>query len=241
MAGGGSSSGGVTRIEPPSYQLPYLQGGLSAAQNLYNQNIQPVGFSPQTEAALQMQETRARDGSPVNAAAQNYATQTLSGGFLGANPYLDQMFNRAALGTQNQLASEFARSGRNVDAAEGMRSQQLNDLATNIYGGAYDAERNRMQGVLPYAPTLANQDYLDIQQLGNVGSQVENLASQIQNAPNASLDQYLSRVRGGDYGSSQRQTQSGSRLGGALGGGMLGSYYGPWGALGGAVLGGLLS
>lgn len=243
--GGSSSSSGVTRVEPSTVQAPYLRDAFASAQNLYNQNGRAapvVPFSPQTETALGLQEQRALSGSPVTNAAQQYATQSLQGGFMGSNPYLDSTFNKAALATQNQLASEFARSGRNVDASEGLRSQQLNDLATGIYGGAYDAERNRMQGILPFANSLANQDYQDINALRDVGGQVEGLAGEYANASGNALDQYLARVRGTDYGSTQTSRMRGPSNGvaGALGGAALGTAIFPGvGTILGGLLGGL--
>jgi hypothetical protein len=84
-----------------------------------------------------------------------YIQNVLGGNYLpgnpNGNPYLDQTFDMAALRTQNQLSSEFARGGRNVEASQPIRSQQLGDLATQIYGGAYDAERNRQNSIVPYA------------------------------------------------------------------------------------------
>jgi hypothetical protein len=196
-----------------------------------------------------MTEQRAMGGSPVTRSAQDYVTNSLQGGFLGSNPYLDQTFNRAALQTQNQLASEFGRAGRSVDASEGLRSQQLNDLAGNIYGGAYDAERNRMQGVLGSAIPLANQDYVDASQLGGVGASIEGLAGQYANAPGANLDDYLRRIGMQQFGQQTTQSGGGNRAAGALGGALTGASLAsaltlsnPWTAayaIGGGLLGGL--
>lgn len=245
----GSSSGSQT-TSAPKYQLPYIKQGLAESANLYDyqrggQNM-VAPLSPETQQAWQMGAQRATNGSPTVGAAQDLATKTLQGGFLGSNPYLDQTFNRAALQTQNQLASEFARSGRNVEASEGLRSQQLNDLATGIYGGAYDAERNRMQDALGAAVPLANQDYVDIGQLGQVGAGREGYQQELLNAPGAALDQYLGRVNSG-MGSSTITNPSRNRGAGAIGGGMLGyqlgsqyggQYGGLWGSLLGAGIGG---
>jgi hypothetical protein len=240
MPGGGSSGSQTTRVEPPSYQLPYLQAGLGQASQLYNQGRSVVPFSPQTEASIAGTTQRALQGSPVTSAAQNYATTSLNGGFLGSNPYLDQTFNRAALQTQNQLASQFGASGRGQAGAEGLRSQQLNDLATGIYGGAYENERNRQQGVLGQAGALANQDYIDLAQLGGAGAQVEGLAQQYADAPGANLDQYLGRVSG-NMGQTTIAPRNRNVGGGLLGGALTGaSLFGPWGAVGGGILGGIL-
>jgi hypothetical protein len=240
-----SDSGGSTQsVGPPKWQLPYIQQGYQGAQNLYNQGGTGVApLSTETEAALTGTAARAQNGNAGVAAAQDVNTQTINGGFMGANPYLDQTFNRAALQTQNQLASQFAGSGRNIAASEGLRSQQLNDLATGIYGGAYDSERNRMQQSIGMASGLANQDYVDLGQLANVGAQREGYAQELLNQPGQNLDQYLGRVTG-SVGSTSYQPSTRNRASGAIGGAMMGSQmgsqYGTLGQIGGGLLGGYL-
>jgi hypothetical protein len=243
MAGGGGGNS-TTRVEPPKYQLPYLQSGLSAAQNLYNQQSggqnMVAPFSGDTENAFGMIRSQAiGPGSGITGNANNLANQTLSGGFLGSNPYLDQTFNKAALATQNQLASEFARSGRNVGASEGLRSQQLNDLATGIYGGAYDQERNRQNQVLGMSGQLDAANYNGANALLGIGAQQENLNQQQLDARGSALDQYLQRV-GGSYGQTNIASGSGNRMAGALGGGMLGSQLGSQFGGNGGLYGGIL-
>jgi hypothetical protein len=236
----------TTTTTPPAYQLPYLQYGLNQSKQLYDQGNQVIPFAPQSETALSGIEQRATQGSPLVGTAQDYAQKSLNGGFLGSNPYLDQTFNQAALATQNQLASQFAGAGRNVDASQGLRSQQLNDLATKIYGGNYANERALQQGVLGSVLPLANQDYVDLAQLRGVGSDVEGLAREYASAPGQALDQYLGRVSG-NMGQTTSQplyrNSAGSILGGALLGSQLGSsvssnpYAGLIGAVGGGLLG----
>jgi hypothetical protein len=224
---GGSSGSGVQRIEPPSYQLPYLQSGLSEARNLYGMGKQITPFSPATTQSQSMITDRATGGDPTINAANDYVQKSLGGGFLGSNPYIDATFNKAALATQGQLASEFGRSGRNVGASEGLRAQQLNDLATSIYGGNYANERNLMQGTLGYAQPLGNQAYTDAQALSGVGAQQEAKTQEQYDAPGTALDQYLARVRGTDYGSTQTVKNPSNPLGGAAGGALLaGSLFG---------------
>lgn len=241
MDGGGN--GGTSTVGPPKWQLPYIQQGYEGAKNLYQAGGTPVvPFSTETENALTGTAARAAAGSPGVTAAQDVNTKTINGGFLGANPYLDATFERAALQTQNQLASQFAGAGRNVEASRGERSQELNDLATGIYGGAYDSERNRQQQAISMAGGLANQDYVDLGQLAAVGAQREDLAREQAEQPGTALDQYLGRVTGSV---GQTSYQPRNRTGGAVGGAMLGSqiggqYGGGWGQLGGALLGGYL-
>lgn len=237
---GGQSSGGTTRTEPPKYQLPYLQYGVQQARDLYDSNQPRVAQqNGATIDALRGIQGIAHDGSPITGAAGGLAADTLSGKFLGSNPYLDQTFNQAALATQGQLASQFAGHGRNVDQSEGNRAQQLNDLATQIYGGNYQAERDRQQQTLGMSPMLGQAQYSDMDRLLGVGQFQENYQQRLMDAPGNALDQYLGRVSG-NMGSTTRQTGSSNPLGGALGGAMLGSQFlGPWGALGGGILGGI--
>lgn len=214
--------------EPPSYLRPSLQYGLDEARALYQTGgpqYYPgntvVPFSGQTEAALAGTEARAVNGSPVNAAAQGYATDVLrnpvTSQFGGAtNPYLDATFNRAANSVQQRLQSDFASSGRNIGAARPVAADELGDLAAKVYGGAYESERDRMAndidrqraiqfGVSGLAPQLAQQDYVDLNALSGVGGQVEDLTGRLmedqaarwdfgQNAPQINLDNLLQRI-----------------------------------------------
>lgn len=250
MAG---SSNGVTQVKPPDYQLPYLQGSIQNAQNLYQDGgplyypgntVAP--FAPQQEQAFSLTQQRALNGSPVTNTAQGYSTDVLSGKYLNSNPYLDRTFNQAATATQNQISSEFARSGRNVGAAEPIRAQQLNDLATQIYGGNYDQERMRQQQLIPYATGLANQDYTDLGQLQNVGSAVQQQSQNYindaqarwdynQNAPGNALDDYIRRISG-NLGQTTTSSMPRNRTATAIGGAASGAAVG--GALGGAIAGG---
>jgi hypothetical protein len=271
---GGQSSGGTQRTEPPKYQLPYLQHGVQQARQLYDSGQPTVaGQNGATIDALQGIGNMARNGSPITRDAGTLASQTLQGGFLGSNPYLGQMnqfnsasnphldatFNQAALATQNQLASQFAGSGRNVDASEGLRAQQLGSLATNIYGGAYqqdqdrrlqalgmqaggyDAERARQQQVLGMSPALGQAQYGDLDRLLNVGQMQEGYQQQQLDAPGNALDQYMGRVSG-NMGTTIKTSQGGGFSGGgAMGGAMLGNmlFPGLGGIIGGGLLGGM--
>lgn len=210
----------TTVNEPPAFIQPYMQYGAQQSRALYEtggpqyyQGNTVVPFSNQTERALGLTEQRALQGSPVTNAAQDYATRTLntsptsqfgqSPNPYGSvnNPYLDATFNKAADSVQNRLETQFAGSGRNVSASMPANADYLGDLATQIYGGAYEAERNRGQqsyeaernrmaedlarqrsmqfGVAGLSPQLANQDYVDINALQGVGGQVEDLTARL--------------------------------------------------------------
>lgn len=253
------SNSQTTRTEPPKYQLPYLQHGVQEARNLYNSSAPRVApMSDTSSAALGGIAAQARNNQ-LSPAASNLATNTLNGGMLGTNPFLqsgpnphlDATFNQAALATQNQLGSQFARSGRDQGASQGLRAQQLGDLATNIYGGAYENDQNRrlsaysterglQQGALGMSPMLSQAQYGDLDRLLGVGQTFENYQQRQLDAPGNALDQYLGRVSG-NMGSNVTVNGGGGGFSGAgaMGGAMMGNQmFGGWGALGGGLLGG---
>jgi hypothetical protein len=269
MSSGGSKNQTVTQTNnPPSYLQPYLQHAAQQSNALYAQGPQQyypgntvVPFSQQTQQAMNMTEQRAKAGSDLTKGAQGYAQDVIGGKYLNSNPHLDATFNRAADAVQNRLQSSFAGSGRNISAARPYAAQELNDLATNIYGGNYQAERERMQQMVPQAGFLAQQDYADAERLAGVGAQYEDLnARQIedsvarheyaQNAPGISLDQYIARLNnqpGSTMSTSAPvyRNYAAGGLGGALAGQQIGSgfsngsggNYGGWGALIGGLAG----
>lgn len=120
-----------------------------------------------------------------------------------------------------------------------------------------DRQRSMQFGVAGLAPQLANQDYVDLNALGGVGGQVEDLAGRLmedqaarwdfsQNAPQMNLDNYIARVTGSYPGQNATQTtpvhrnRTAGAAGGAMSGASMGSYFGPWGTAIGAIAGGLL-
>jgi hypothetical protein len=238
MSGGGS--GGTSSVGPPKWQQNYIQQGYGAAADMYNHGGTPVApQSADTQAALTGTAARATNGSPLVGDAQKYTQGVINGNYLNSNPYLDQTFNRAAMATQGQLASQFAGSGRNIDQSQFLRGQELNDLATGIYGGAYDSERNRQQQAASMATGLANQDYVDLGQLAAVGAQRDTYAQDQANQPGVNLDQYLGRVTGqvGQTSYQPRNTGAGA-VGGAMLGNQIGQQYGgQYGGLWGSILG----
>lgn len=266
MGGGGDPPAQTTQTQttnPPDYVVPYLQGAAQSSQaqfnagpNQYYSGTTVTPQSPQTQQALQMTQDRATQGSPVNSAASGYTADVLGGKYLNSNPYIDATFNQAAQGTRSQLDSEFAGAGRNTGASYAARADQLNNLATNIYGQNYANERTMQNSTLGQANSIANQGYVDAQQLGKVGAANEDLqsrqiADQVarydynQNAPGIALDQYIARLNNQPGGSSTSTTpyftnRPGSALGGAAIGYGIGSNVGSGYGGTGALLGGLL-
>jgi hypothetical protein len=239
MSGGSDTSTATTSI--PSWVEPYAKNFLNTSQQVANLPYQ--GYDGQTVAQLNPFQTqaynaqaqRAVQGSPVNDAASGELQKTLSGGYLGKNPYLSGMIDSASQDvTRNynqsvipQLTALDARSGSfgnsgvgsATTAAQGQLAQQLGNIATNIRGNDYAAERGRMQTAVSQAPGIANQDYIDAQMLGQAGAgfQAQNQANltddytrftQARDDPQQQLNT-LGKGLGLNYGSTQTATSPG--------------------------------
>lgn len=212
--GGSTTSTSTQKNEPWAPAQPYLKGALSDTAKWY---ASPYGrdpfpgstvvpFSPFTEQALGASAQRAMNGSQVQGDANSLLHQTLNGDFLNSNPYMDRTFDLAAGKVRSSLDSEFNKGGTYGSSFhEGAMADNLGDLATKIYGGNFENERQRqMQGML-FAPQLAEADYNDPQHLAQVGQSYEGQAGKnlqdmmnrynfYQNAPYARLQQLAGLV-----------------------------------------------
>lgn len=195
MSGGGQNT--VTSTSVPSWLQPYLTSSLSAGQTLA-QGAGPQYYPGQQVAPLnqvqeqgigQIQNTAnntAGQATPGATAANQFET---SGALLNpaSNPYLQGTFTQAANSVQNQLSSEFAGSGRNITGSLPIQSDEMNNLATQLYGGQYDTGLNTMTQASALAPTLDQASYLPGQENLSTGA---GLQGQTQNLINANMNAY---------------------------------------------------
>ena len=230
-----------TQVEPPAYAKPFLEYGLSEAKQRYETGepeFYPfpttVGFSPESEMALDMVRDRALDPNSLTAQAQGVVQQNL----MGTNPLMSMAFQPVI----DTIESRFSKYGRLGSGAN------QSALASGLAPIAYKAQ----QDALRMAPNIQN---LDAQQLAKVGGAREadamaQLQSDIdrfnfeQTIDDQRLANYLSLVGGGTVGSNTAQpvfrNRGLSALGGALGGSQLAGLAGfnPMiGAIGGGLLG----
>lgn len=233
---------------PPAFIQPFLQQGIGDLVNQFNQN--PNGpayypgqtvasFSPQTQSAIDAETTRATDGSPVVSSADAANQATTSGSYLDLqnNPYFQSAIAAAQEpGTRSftntvlpAITSQFAAAGRGNsglqgsainDATDTFATAQANaaDTAANT---AYGQERTLQNQATALAPTLANQDYVDINQLGSAGQTVDNQSQANIDAnvakynynstePMNYITQYLAALNGGYPGGTNSGTSSGT-------------------------------
>jgi hypothetical protein len=131
----------TTTTNVPDWQQPYIQNLLG-----------------QSGAALsQSQSYAGANQGLVNAGGQQLQ-DTISGKYLdpNSNPYLSNMYNAAADQVKNQVNSNFEGSGRYGSGAQtGELGYQLGNLASNMYGNAYQQGRTQQLTAATAAPGYA--------------------------------------------------------------------------------------
>jgi len=252
MGGKGGGSQTATQVNTPWGPTGQaLQFGYNEAKDLYGYPQYPgnyyTTFNPIQEQALGLTQARSLYGSPTTSLAQAEAAQTLGGGYLDprSNPYLQSAVGGAlqdvgrayAESVAPQLQSEFVGAGRYgsglQQAAESLSRQdlarQMGNIASNMYGQAYESERDRMLKQAAIAPQFQTMDYRDLQALSSVGDVVDQKAREILESdlrrylyPQTQLDQYVNRIGGlggQQFGTQAKTTptQGSSLLGDVLG------------------------
>ena len=246
-----------TTSAPLPWMEPYLQDYMARNQELANQ---PYQASPQTytgpnqtlQNAWQATANRAMQGSPVMSAANQQLQNIMGGGFMQGNPFLNDQISAAqgdlvrswntvqkpAWDTAMQRSGSFGNTGvmeAQQNAANDLQ-RNLGRIGSDMRFNNYATERGLMQNALGMAPTFANQDYVDAQQLTNVGNQMQGFDQaqanqnyqwwqEAQNFPRQQLATYGSAL-GAQTGGTQTQTapdpsRASQLIGGALTGAQL--------------------
>jgi hypothetical protein len=284
----GSQSGmSMVNTGPWAPQQPYLEDAFKSAKSLYGDNLKNSFFTAPTVAGInptqnwgqQSMIEQAHKGTPSLGAANTLNLDTLNGRYLDpeSNPWLKSTFDMGAndvtrafqTATAPQTASNFSGGGRYGSgsyrlAEEGNQralGSTLDNLATQIYGGNYQQERNRQMNAIGNVPMLQQAKYFDpmaIQALGDQQQAQTQREYDDQRArfeygrdnPTRALNSYLAQITG-NYGQSGiTQTASGNSAqspyytnpGATAAGGALGimSMFGRNGAFGGKGSGGVV-
>lgn len=256
----------------PAWAAPYYQDYLSRASDLSKQPYQPyqgqtlAGMNPYQQQGLEGIAQQANSGAISKAAGQEL-TNTLTGGYLDSgNPYMNALVDKSQgdviRGYQQSVipqldmiaarSGSFGNSGMDQQALNAQRQlvSQLGDISTQIRGGSYENERNRMQSALGMAPQINQLGYADANALLGAGSfqqqqqqaVLDDARARFQDQRNGSQNQLNilgSALGNNSYGQST-QSQGMSPMQGALGGAMAGSSFGPWGALIGGGAGAIM-
>lgn len=206
-----SKGGGNTRqvmastVEPPEYQKPFLEYGLSEAKQLYESGLPEyypgqttVGFSPESELALSGIRERALGGSPLVTGAQSLTGQAMAGQLQNlAMPYAQGLAGGVSLSEPIGMVRQTAR-GDFLSGSPGLTSAieraldpveerlQAQQSMAGRYGSAY-GQRAAADAMSRVAGDIAYQDYA--RERSNQLAAQQNLA-QLQEA------QYGSQLRG---------------------------------------------
>ena len=237
---GGGSSTSSSQITYPDEIKPLLTNVANLSTDLYNKPWQSYGgqryadLNGVQQQALQGVQDRAMGGSQLWDQAQGSLQQMMGD---QQNPYLDQQVANAQksvvdsynLTTKPQLESAMVGSGSFGNSglqqmqgqAQNQLQQNLGNVATQMYGNAYNTNQDNRLQALGMAQGFANQDYTDLNQMLNAGNvyqdQAQNIADfnyeqwqQQQDDPYRKL-QAMTGVMSGTAGSTTTTTQSGGK------------------------------
>lgn len=184
MGGGGSGGGGssTTVQEIPAELKPLASRYTQEATKMFDTPFQSytgqryADLNPTQYASLGMTANRALGGSQTFDNAESNLNQMMGG---GSNPYLDAMYNKAAKGVVSNYNTAAMRSGSFGNSGLGEQlATGLGDLATGLYGGAYESDQARRMQAIGMAPQFANQTYQDANQLMSAGQTLQDQAQQ---------------------------------------------------------------
>lgn len=188
LMGGGGSGGGGNSTSTTTQNIPeelkplatrYTSDAIKLSEQPYTSYTDPryTDLNQTQNLGIGMVQNRALGGSQTNANAEGALNQFIQGG--ATNPYLDATYQKAADQVSNSVNSNFSAAGRYGSGAHtDVLSQNMGDLATSIYGGAYNQDRANQMQAIGMAPQFGDLAYKDASQLLNVGQIQQDQAQQ---------------------------------------------------------------
>ena len=206
---GGGNQTSTTVQSIPAELKPLATAYTNKAINLGGQSYNPfqgqryANLNPTQNLGIQSTINRAVGGSRTIDNAERALNENITG---GPNPYLDSIVNQAQgsvvrnyqnnaipqlLGSSMSSGS-FGNSGVTAAARESGNDLQenLGDIATQIYGGAYETDKARQLQSIGQAQSFGNQAYTDAGQITNAG---QILQDQAQRPLDFNFQQYQDR------------------------------------------------
>lgn len=154
--------------KPAKFAQPYITGAANALQGAYNANQgQAASNAAAVNSLIPGLAEKAAGTSPLLSAANQYATDVLSGRYLDqGNPYLQGMIDQTDRSVTDRVNSQFGAAGRTGGA------QHYQGLATDLANAEnqiryqdYGNERNAMGQALGLAPGLEQAGYSGVNSL----------------------------------------------------------------------------
>jgi hypothetical protein len=203
----------------PDWLQPYLTQELGSAQQFQtnattNPQSMVAPMTPAQQQGLSSQLSAAGQGAGEAGSASAANQFETSGALLNpaSNPYLQNTFNLASQSVQNNLDSQFAGSGSNVENSIPVQADQMNNLATQLYGGQYDVGLSTMTQAAAQSPLIQQGLYQPGQEQYQVGSTQQQQAQNTINAPYNALSWYsgLLGLNGSSMGGQSSQNVNGT-------------------------------
>lgn len=180
--GGGGGEQTTTSSIDPRFS-PLIDYATQAGARVNQAGFQPYqgqrfeGMNQAQNMGVGMIADRALNGDPTMQQANSTLQDTLKGG--NTNPYLDSMVNKATMGVAGNLAKINATSGSFGNSGiQEVGARQMGEIASQMYGNAYNTDRANQMSALQLAPQYGNQAYTDASQLMKAGGQVQDQAQQ---------------------------------------------------------------
>ena len=179
MSGGGGGGTSTTTQSIPDELKPLATAYTNKAIGLSNQGYTPYSgqryadMNSMQTSGLQMAADRAMNGDQtgVMGNANNALNQMLGD---NTNPYLDSMVDKAMGSVTSNYNTSAVNSGSfgNSGLAE-QYQRNLGDVATQMYGNAYNTNQANKLQALGMAQQYGNQAYTDAEQLMRAGGELQ--------------------------------------------------------------------
>lgn len=145
--GGGDSGKSTTTQEIPKELKPLATAYANKAMNLGSQEFQRYPdvlryepFNAYQDQGIARVAQRVAAGSQTIGNAESQLNKIIAGG--NTNPYLDQMVSKAQDSVRSQFNTGAVNSGSFGNSGlQEQFAQNLGDVATNMYGQAYDQDQ----------------------------------------------------------------------------------------------------
>lgn len=175
MSGGGGGGQSTTTQNIPEELKPlaarYAQDAIALSDTPWQayDGQRFADMNTGQQAAVDTIANRALGGSATINNAEQALNQNIAGG--QTNPYLDQMVGKAQDSVRSQFNTGAVNSGSFGNSGLQEQFQKgLGDVATSMYGNAYETDKARQMQSISMAQQFGNQAYTDAGQLMNAGN-----------------------------------------------------------------------
>lgn len=183
MDSGSKTTKQTVNSAPWKGQIPYLDTLFKQAEGLrqtggpqYYPGQTVAQFTPGQTMALDKTIDRGLSGSPLNQAAGDEILKSLRGEYLTQDaPGFQAVANRA----REAADATYSGAGR---YGSGYHDRAVADSVGNLAFQNYQAERDRMGQAAGLAPTIAGQDFVDLDAALRAGGQYQGQLQQLINA-----------------------------------------------------------